>query len=752
MKQPIFKHCFRCEIVKEGVFLISETEQFLLQGEGYIKLAPLLNGQHRVGEIINILQEQLSAEEVYYLLDRLQTKGYIIDGSISMPSEEAAFWQMLGTTPEMAAKRLDELTVSVVAWGDIDPEPFQTILTSLGVKVGEEGDLSVVLTDDYLQAGLEAYNRECWRRGESGGSWMLVKPTGIEVWIGPLFIPGETGCWECLAQRLRGHRKLDRYIQGQQNTRHSLPTSLAALPSTRATALAIAATETAKWIALSHDKTLAGNILTINNISWEQRHHRLVRRPQCACCGNASAVSNLHSTPLVLSSRPKYFTHDGGYRSLSPEQTFKQLEHHISPITGIVGVLQRTSTWEVQTRLTPSYRAGYASLEAIDNLEALQENLRTEAYGKGKSDAQAKVSALCEALERYAAIFQGDEARIKARFPDLKTAIHPNACMLFSPSQLANRKPFNGGSLRFDWIPEPFDENAEIEWTPAWSLTSGDCHYVPTAYCYSGYAQKHQAWFARADSNGCAAGSNLEEAILQGLMELVERDSIAIWWYNRLHKPPVDLASFDEPYFQEIYTYYQQLQRDIWVLDITSDLNIPAFVAISRSQDTAAENILLGFGAHFDPRIALLRAISELNQSLPAAFFGIIPVDRAYRDRDPEAIQWWHTATCADHPYLLPDPTAAAKTIRDYPQTSSDDIYTDVMMAVSILQKKGMTTLVVNQTRPDLDLYAVKVIVPGLRHFWPRFAPDRLYDVPVQMGWLPQPLTEDQLNPLPAFF
>jgi oxazoline/thiazoline synthase len=44
------------------------------------------------------------------------------------------------------------------------------------------------------------------------------------------------------------------------------------------------------------------------------------------------------------------------------------------------------------------------------------------------------------------------------------------------------------------------------------------------------------------------------------------------------------------------------------------------------------------------------------------------------------------------------------------------------------------------------------VIVPGLRHFWARFATGRLYDVPVQMGWLCAPLTEEQLNPIPMFF
>jgi ribosomal protein S12 methylthiotransferase accessory factor len=113
------------------------------------------------------------------------------------------------------------------------------------------------------------------------------------------------------------------------------------------------------------------------------------------------------------------------------------------------------------------------------------------------------------------------------------------------------------------------------------------------------------------------AGNTLEEAILQGFMELVERDSVALWWYNRLKKPRVDLGHFDEPYFQALEDYYQTLHRELWVLDITSDLNIPTFAAITRRIDREVEDIILGYGAHFDPKLAVSRALTEVNQILP---------------------------------------------------------------------------------------------------------------------------------------
>ncbi len=62
-----------------------------------------------------------------------------------------------------------------------------------------------------------------------------------------------------------------------------------------------------------------------------------------------------------------------------------------------------------------------------------------------------------------------------------------------------------------------------------------------------------------------------------------------------------------------------------------------------------------------------------------------------------------------------------------------------------------MEMLVLDQTRPDIGLRVAKVIVPGMRHMWKRFGAGRLYDAPVKMGWLKEPLTEEQLNPFPMW-
>lgn len=746
--RPQFKPGFRCEILpSEGVFLLSETENFRLIGATYTQLAPFLNGQHTLTDLIALLQNKLSPLEIFYSLTVLQSEGYVVDADDTMPLEQAAFWHRLNFKPEIARQRLQTESISVVAFGNVETRSFETVLQTLDVRLNEQSHYWVVLTDDYLQDGLERFNQEALQQKRA---WLLMKPVGTEIWIGPLFIPGKTACWECLKSRLQGHRPIENYLRKHKTNVKPLVTSLSVLPSTWQTALNLAATETLKWLVTGENKTLENQVVTLNTLTLDKRDHLLIRRPQCPCCGDSQSISTQQFAPLILQSQNKSFTTDGGHRSRSPEQTFDQFAHHISPITGIIRDFQKTSIWEEEQELTPSY----VSLHNFDNeLFSLAESLRSRAYGKGKQAAQAKVSALCEAIERYAGVFQGDEARVRAKLTDLKSqAIHPNACMCFSQRQFEQRD--KGNRYEFNWVPEPFREDDEIEWSPVWSLTYNEQRYVPTAYCYYNYSQKHDILFTFADSNGCAAGNNKEEAILQGLLELVERDSVALWWYNRVKKAAVDLASFNEPYFQTLLDYYQQLHRDLWVLDLTSDLNIPAFVAVSRRNDQDVENILLGFGAHFDPQLAILRALTELNQSLPAVFLGFVEPKESsfYQTRDSEEVKWWQTATIKNHPYLLPDETLTPKTQTSYSQDWSDDLYIDIMNGVKLLQTKGLETLVLDQTRPDLGLQVVKVIVPGLRHFWPRLGPGRLYDVPVQMGWLTEPLGEEQLNPQPAFF
>jgi ribosomal protein S12 methylthiotransferase accessory factor len=280
----------------------------------------------------------------------------------------------------------------------------------------------------------------------------------------------------------------------------------------------------------------------------------------------------------------------------------------------------------------------------------------------------------------------------------------------------------------------PFDERLEVEWTPVWSLSHERRRYVPTSYCYNRHPSPPASRFSPGDSNGNAAGNCLEEAILQGFLELAERDATAVWWYNRLRRPAVDLSSFQEPYFQALMEHHRSHGWRLWALDLTHDLGIPTFVALGRFPDNG--RYCMGLGSHLDARIALQRALTEFNQLF----------DPQQKSQPP-----WMESDLEDTSFLLPDETVPARTPVDFPSPPQEDIREDVRTCVERAQRAGLETLVLDQTRPDVDLSVVKVMVPGLRHFWPRFGAGRLYEVPVHMGWRAKPLEESRLNPYPLF-
>lgn len=610
-------------------------------------------------------------------------------------------------------------------------------------------EVEIVLTDNYLQEGLAEFNRQALK---SGRSWMLVKPVGTTVWIGPLFVPGKTGCWECLAQRLRPNRPVEMFVEKRKGISPAALTPAVSVPSASETGLNIATTEIIKWIVGDRNEALEGTIVTFDTLSLQTRDHVLVKRPQCPACGERDTYrGDREPEPLVLETCPKTFTADGGHRRITPEETLEKYGHHHSPITGAVRQLVKATP--DSNGLLHMYSSGHNFSRVGDDLYFLRQGCRAQSAGKGKTDAQAKASAICEALERYSGLYQGYEICRKATYNDLgNAAIHPNLCMQFSDAQYANRKEWNAQcKSKLNLVVEPFDDTAEVEWTPVWSLSEQRFKYLPTAFCYYNYPHYPSAC-CPADSNGNAAGNTKEEAIVQGFMELVERDSIALWWYNRIKRPAVDLESFDDPYGVELRDYYRSVDRDLWVLDLTSDFNIPVFAAISARTDKPAQDIIYAFGAHFDAKIALLRALTEVNQVLPSVS-GVAPDGSVeYNDWDALALDWWTQATLESEPYVVPDNTVPAKRYSDYSRLDSKDLLDDVMTCVNLAKERGMETLILDQTRPDIGLNVVKVIVPGLRHFWRRLAPGRLYETPVKLGWLSQPIPEEKLNPWSIFF
>lgn len=742
-KLPRIKRHLGVSVVPgEGAYLVCEHGSAVVTDPLAEKLLPLLDGKHDLDAIVDAVQGEVAPELVYHAVNQLERIGQVVQADPEVDERAAGYWESLNRDGDTAVAVATTNPVRVTTFGDVDAAEFTDALRGAGLTVADdEWALDIVLTDDYLRPGLAEFDREA---REQGRPWLLAKPVGVIAYVGPVFAP-DGACYACLQVRLRGQRRPEDYLESKlPGVRVASP--VVDIAASRALGAAAVATAAAHWLGGHvHDGTHA--VLTLDTANLTTATHTVQRRPQCPECGDAELVGANMARPIELKPTLKTFSADGGHRAKSPEQMMATWGHLIDPVTGAVPELVPLSTG---LPFAHAYASGYNRALRVNSLRALREGLRTQSCGKGATDIQARASALGEALERYSAVHFGDEPRIVTSLNALGAdGIAPNESMLYSERQFAERKRWNGKQIVFQSVADPMPSDVDIEWTPMYSLTEQRAKYVPTGLLFFGYPNRGPL-YSLADSNGCAAGTSLEDAILQGFYELVERDSVAIWWYNRLRRPGIDLDAMREPFADEMKQRYAALNRELWALDLTADFGIPAVVAVSRRTDKPAEDIIIAFGAHHDARIAVLRAISELNQFLPAVAFTTAD-GRGYDFPDPVQQEWWQTAHIADHPYLRPDPAAPLRQVPDMTLPTSTDLAEDVAACQRIVEAKGMEMLAIDLTRPDIGLPVAKVMVPGMRHFWTRFAPGRLYDVPVQLGWLPAALSEDDLNPTPMF-
>ncbi len=596
------------------------------------------------------------------------------------------------------------------------------IVATKGLEVVASGtapELTIVVANDYLAEAVSDI------AANVNGPLLLVRSCAETAWLGPLLVAGETACLECMAHRLRRNQEAQRLFG------ESPESSVGWLAD-------IIVRQAQSFRSAPGEHPLRGTLRALDARTLETGTHKVTRRPQCPQCGDWSPDLK----PIEIGSRTRIGDGESGFRAVEPEEVLQQHAHHVSPITGVVNGIWRVGDEDA----VHVARAPHMSTRPAPDWETFLSSGRNAAGGKGTTAIQARASALGESLERYCSSWHGTELHEVATYDEMldrdESVLHPAECMLFSETQYADRKAINARDRSFkERIPKPYD-GGQIAWSKIWSLSHECWSNAPTAYVYAGAPQA--TWRLVGESNGNAAGASMEDAILQGFLELVERDSIALWWYNAQPRRGVDLNGIDDAYIEPLRDYFSRIGRDFWVLDLTADLGVPAFVSVSHSVHDGPDEVTMGFGAHVDPRIAVLRAIAEMNQLMPAA---LTEVERSDRLPDELTAEGTSFGLEVDNtPYLTPDPAQPLLRVDDMAAVEADDLGEIVRRCQLAVESAGLEMLVHDLTRPDIGLPVVKVVVPGMRHFWPRFAPGRLYDVPVKLGWRENPLTESEIN------
>lgn len=407
----------------------------------------------------------------------------------------------------------------------------------------------------------------------------------------------------------------------------------------------------------------------------------------------------------------------GGKRIVSPKTTLDNIMHLMSNVN-----LFKVSN---MVQFEASIFIAYANICGQNST----------GVGKGMNDDCAKASAIMEMIERYSGRTYQESRIVRNSFANL------------------SNKALDPKKIIFDYD-ELYNENAVIDFVEGYMLNKKTPIMVPAAFAY--YAYNCQLIDGKLEytkggiktvlsTNGLASGNCIEEAILQGLYEVIERDAVFSMWLNKM--PTADLENFHgvNEYLDCILSEFEKKGIDIKVKLIKNDIdcvyNIFCFM-INKNCKNDMITFAFGCGTHSDPEIALSRAISEVGQI--AVSLSIqrkqLADERFRRNCDEQHIatlmKFDELSQLDELSFLLDESEKIDfKTLHNY---SQDDILTEINKLYEELERNGLDTIVVDLTSPELNIPVVRVLVPGMqgpiKQGLSGIYTDRLFQYPERFG------------------
>jgi ribosomal protein S12 methylthiotransferase accessory factor len=476
----------------------------------------------------------------------------------------------------------------------------------------------------------------------------------------------------------------------------------------------------------------------------------LLPEPNCPSCGAYAAPS----PELALTPRPK--PAPNAYRLRHPSDYDLPERALANEVCGVLA----PGTSAILGSPTTAPVAGGGLVRGPGGLHELTWS------GQANTYADSARLAFLEGFERYA----GTQRRRPGVTVDSLESLAARGVAALDPRSCGTYGP---AAYETDETLTPFDPQRQVPWVPGYSLRDRRPVLVPFRSAYYGWDGGDEMYVFEC-SSGCAGGSCLEEAILFGLLELVERDAFLLAWYGGAQLPALDPATAG-PAVRAMTDRARLQGYQVRLFDNRIDLRIPVVTAVAARLDGGPGLFSFAAGAGLDPRAAAQAALGEILTYLPA-------LPRQVRARRAEldrmADDYSLVRALPDHAALfgLPrmaqharrytravDPRPLDEAYRGWTaeRPATGDLADDVRFCVGELAQAGFDVIVVDQTTGEqraAGLSSVRVIVPGLVPIdfgWPRQRALRLPRMLTALrraGLRDADLTPDQLHLVPHPF
>ena len=297
--------------------------------------------------------------------------------------------------------------------------------------------------------------------------------------------------------------------------------------------------------------------------------------------------------------------------------------------------------------------------------------------GKGGTPGQAEASAVMELAERFSffSFIKNTGNFFTERFCNLKGKALPFDMIARSVHDESSDLPAT----------RKIFENLPLRWTWAYNLTRQEETLVPFDW-----------FFAINEFNGPSAGNCVEEAISQGICEIVERHASSIVSHNQSKVPLIRVDSATDSLVIELIGKYRKAGVKLFVSDFTLDTGIPTVGALAYDPNTFPQlsEIVWTAGTTPDPQKAFSRALTEVAQ-----LAGDFDTASNYVASGLPKFKQLADADFIMNPGKEID-------IDALPDLSDENIKVEVQNCLAALARIGMEVLIIKTTHSDLEIPA----------------------------------------------
>lgn len=426
---------------------------------------------------------------------------------------------------------------------------------------------------------------------------------------------------------------------------------------------------------------------------------------------------------------------------------FELAEFTVSARTGIVRGISELTVEPDEPRIH------CFGLEIADTSRYFPYPFSTHNSGAGLTHNSARMAALGEAMEHYCCSVQREENIIYGSYHELHNTydmIHPQEFTLFSKNQ------YESEGFRY----RPFTGESPARWTWGYSLARKRPTLVPACFVYIPYYfASNELPIGPSISSGLCCRGSFEDAVLYGIYEVIERDAFVITWLNALQPPR--LIPKSSPLITEILRErFEICPAKCYLFDLPTDLPIHTVLAVLMDKITNCPAATVGLSCRADAEQASLKALIEAAQgrAFVRGWLRTHPQNPYQHFEDIHNFNdhafFYGRKESLDHLQFLLNSGKESTCDKSAPE---GDVSAQVRTLVTEFQNRNMDIVVVDLTLPDIEalgFYVVKVLIPGMQEvnaeYTYRFlGGQRLYTLPVSLGYKDTPATEKMLNKAP---